>query len=299
MGSCLGKLFDKKVQVRTSSPYFTSGSRINIEFENLIDEDDNIDRGRSVTREEIDALKQKRYSDLVQQQRTIDAELEAELQAQEEQLRIEEEAFYAAQREAALIAKQRKLLDEQQAAAKNGPKAWVGGDQDDWEVAGGEEDFEKFLESVKQRAMSTRQSMEGGTEATPGDEATNENGESTSLDLEWENEDLGAGPNLSPDEMGEELLRRARSNTEVEIMKLIIDDPEDRRRLESNVSTEMEWDDDEFVSAETVTTETVPAVPSPVPEHVELAAGHPGKEARHAGKLQVDDGIGSDDNQDR
>ncbi|KAI8520949.1 AP-1 complex-associated regulatory protein [Branchiostoma belcheri] len=280
MGSCLGKLFDKKIQVRTSSPYFTSGSRINIEFENLIDEDDNVDRGRAVTREEIEALKQKRYSDLVQQQRTIDAELEAELQEQEEQLRIEEEAFYAAQREAARIAKQRKLLDEQQAAAKNGPKAWVGGDQDDWEVAGGEEDFEKFLESVKQRALSTRQSMEGGTEATPGDEATNENGESTSLDLEWENEELG--------ELGEELLRRARSNTEVEILKLIVEDPADRRRLESNVSTEMEWDDDEFVSAETV---------APATEH--LAAGHPGKEPRHAGKAQVDDGIGSDDNQDR
>ncbi|XP_078579070.1 AP-1 complex-associated regulatory protein-like isoform X2 [Branchiostoma floridae x Branchiostoma japonicum] len=283
MGSCLGKLFDKKIQVRTSSPYFTSGSRINIEFENLIDEDDNVDRGRAVTREEIDALKQKRYSDLVQQQRTIDAELEAELQAQEEQLRIEEEAFYAAQREAARIAKQRKLLDQQQAAAKNGPKAWVGGDQDDWEVAGGEEDFEKFLESVKQRALSTRQSMEGGTEAPPGDEVTNENGDSTSLDLEWENEELG--------EMGEELLRRARSNTEVEILKLIVDDPEERRRLESNVSTEMEWDDDEFVSAETV--------PSPVMEHAELAAGHPGEEARHAGKQQGEDGIGSDDNQDR
>ncbi|XP_019639374.1 PREDICTED: AP-1 complex-associated regulatory protein-like [Branchiostoma belcheri] len=218
-------------------------------FENLIDEDDNVDRGRAVTREEIEALKQKRYSDLVQQQRTIDAELEAELQAQEEQLRIEEEAFYAAQREAARIAKQRKLLDEQQAAAKNGPKAWVGGDQDDWEVAGGEEDFEKFLESVKQRALSTRQSME---------------------------------------ELGEELLRRARSNTEVEILKLIVEDPADRQRLESNVSTEMEWDDDEFVSAETV---------APATEH--LAAGHPGKEARHAGKAQVDDGIGSDDNQDR
>ncbi|XP_035669593.1 AP-1 complex-associated regulatory protein-like isoform X2 [Branchiostoma floridae] len=284
MGSCLGKLFDKKIQVRTSSPYFTSGSRINIEFENLIDEDDNVDRGRAVTREEIDALKQKRYSDLVQQQRTIDAELEAELQEQEEQLRIEEEAFYAAQREAARIAKQRKLLDQQQAAAKNGPKAWVGGDQDDWEVAGGEEDFEKFLESVKQRALSTRQSMEGGTEAPPGDEVTNENGDSTSLDLEWENEELG--------EMGEELLRRARSNTEVEILKLIVDDPDERRRLESNVSTEMEWDDDEFVSAETV-------VPSPVMEHVELAAEHTGKEARHAGKLQGEDGIGSDDNQDR
>eukprot|EP00058_Branchiostoma_floridae_P016431 XP_002601919.1 hypothetical protein BRAFLDRAFT_86403 [Branchiostoma floridae] len=176
-----------------------------------------------------------------------------ELQEQEEQLRIEEEAFYAAQREAARIAKQRKLLDQQQAAAKNGPKAWVGGDQDDWEVAGGEEDFEKFLESVKQRALSTRQSME---------------------------------------EMGEELLRRARSNTEVEILKLIVDDPDERRRLESNVSTEMEWDDDEFVSAETV-------VPSPVMEHVELAAEHTGKEARHAGKLQGEDGIGSDDNQDR
>ena len=57
---------------------------------------------------------------------------------QEEELRQEEEAYYEAKREAARVARQQKQRDMANkgtvAVVRNGPKAWIGDDESDWEM---------------------------------------------------------------------------------------------------------------------------------------------------------------------
>lgn len=56
---------------------------------------------------------------------------------QEEELRMEEEAYYEAKREAARAAKMQRNKEQQSkqlALTKTGPKAWLGEDESDWEV---------------------------------------------------------------------------------------------------------------------------------------------------------------------
>ena len=63
-----------------------------------------------------------------------------QLVQQEEQLRMEEEAYYEAKREAARIARLQKMKEQNarqmssSVALRNGPKAWLGDDESDWEV---------------------------------------------------------------------------------------------------------------------------------------------------------------------
>ena len=66
--------------------------------------------------------------------------LPIQLVRQEEELRMEEEAYYEAKREAARVARMQKMKEQaskQQSSAlvlRNGPKAWIGEDESDWEV---------------------------------------------------------------------------------------------------------------------------------------------------------------------
>ena len=56
---------------------------------------------------------------------------------QEEELRMEEEAYYEAKREAARVAKMQRVKEKALKDAgivKKGPKAWLGEDESDWEV---------------------------------------------------------------------------------------------------------------------------------------------------------------------
>ncbi|GCB72159.1 hypothetical protein scyTo_0001851 [Scyliorhinus torazame] len=68
---------------------------------------------RPINEDEVQILHDRQYDVIAQKQVTVDKQLQTELVAQEEQLKIEEEAFYAAQREAARAAKQKKLLEQQ------------------------------------------------------------------------------------------------------------------------------------------------------------------------------------------
>ena len=63
-----------------------------------------------------------------------------QLVQQEEELRMEEEAYYEAKREAARIARLQKLREQNSrhttssVVLRNGPKSWLGEEETDWEV---------------------------------------------------------------------------------------------------------------------------------------------------------------------
>lgn len=85
-----------------------------IEFENLVESDEGESPGsshRPLTEEEIVDLQERHYDSIAEKQKDVDRKIQRELALQEEKLRLEEEALYAAQREAARAARQRKLLE--------------------------------------------------------------------------------------------------------------------------------------------------------------------------------------------
>lgn len=66
---------------------------------------------RPLTEEQIVGLQERQYDSIAEKQKAVDRKTQRELALQEEKLRLEEEALYAAQREAARAARQRKLLE--------------------------------------------------------------------------------------------------------------------------------------------------------------------------------------------
>ncbi|XP_038060504.1 uncharacterized protein LOC119731405 [Patiria miniata] len=154
---------------------------VGIEFESLI-EDELAQQSElaTVTDRERDHLLNKRYSDLIKDQKKRDAEIDAELKKQEENIRLEEEAYMAAKQEAARAANQTRALDQRRSKpVANGvsKSSWLGDNENEWNVlwekipnesyslrktekkqkAGDDEDdFETFLESVKARSQSVR-----------------------------------------------------------------------------------------------------------------------------------------------
>ncbi|OWF39371.1 AP-1 complex-associated regulatory protein [Mizuhopecten yessoensis] len=164
------------------------------------------------------------------------------LAQQEEELRLEEEKFYEAKREAARTA---KLQRAKETATRNKnsnrkSKSWLGDDEGEWEVAGGEDDFEMFLASVKARSYKAtahlRQgSGDGQSSNSSGTTQTRDRShtEGSSLDLEWEHEE-GVVPQ-----------KKTRSSTEENLVTAFV-----HKSRDSPVnSTDLEWDND-FVTAE-------------------------------------------------
>ncbi|KAE8630554.1 hypothetical protein XENTR_v10000870 [Xenopus tropicalis] len=143
------------------SKYFkttTRGEHFTIEFENLVESDEGESPGSSIrplSEEEVFDLKEKHYDSITERQRTDDIRLQNELALQEEKLKLEEEALYAAQREAARAAKQRKILEQHRLqwikqralAAKNGEDA-----------SSVSEDFETYLQNLKSQYGAFRSS---------------------------------------------------------------------------------------------------------------------------------------------
>ncbi|XP_072051375.1 uncharacterized protein [Amphiura filiformis] len=163
MGNCLGTCFG---QTKKKTNYFVGRYKdynVAIEFENLI-EDENTPSSDNpvITDTERQYLLNKKFTDLEKDQRVKNAELDAELRRQEENLKIEEEAMHEAKREAARLARQARVQEQDKKKKKkltaNGSvnkPSWLG-DDDDWDVAGGEDDFEMFLDSVKARSQAVR-----------------------------------------------------------------------------------------------------------------------------------------------
>ncbi|XP_031713891.1 AP-1 complex-associated regulatory protein [Anarrhichthys ocellatus] len=123
MGNCWAYCFGlfrretNRIQRGGGSKYFrssTTGEHYTIEFENLVESDEAESPPpcpRPISEDEIKHLKQHRYTALTDHQMLIDQKLQVELEAQEEKLRLEEEARNAAQREAARLAREHKMKE--------------------------------------------------------------------------------------------------------------------------------------------------------------------------------------------
>ncbi|XP_027052378.1 AP-1 complex-associated regulatory protein-like [Pocillopora damicornis] len=135
---------------------------------------------RILTETETELITQKRYNDLVEQQKKVDAEIDAQLSRREEDLRLEEEAYYEAKREAARVAKQARQMEENKASKEKDKRvrrgfledsslsSWlsddgVSVDSNDLDV----EDFDAFLEKVKARSLGGSSPFTSPTSTSP------------------------------------------------------------------------------------------------------------------------------------
>ncbi|NWZ84971.1 AP1AR protein, partial [Poecile atricapillus] len=208
---------------------------------------------RPLTEEEIADLKDRHYDSIAEKQRVVDLKLQSELALQEEKLRLEEEALYAAQREAARAAKQKKLLEQRRQhritqrahAVNNG----------DFQSSVAEEDLDPFLRNTKFQYEAFRSSRlsSDATVLTPNTESSCDlmtktksvsgNDDSTSLDLEWEDEEG----------MNRMIPVRERSKTEEDILRAALKFNSRKAGSHpasaSDDSNGLEWEND-FVSAE-------------------------------------------------
>ncbi|XP_063116705.1 AP-1 complex-associated regulatory protein isoform X1 [Cavia porcellus] len=268
------------------SKYFRTCSRgehLTIEFENLVESDEGESPGsshRPLTEEEIIDLRERHYDSIAEKQKDLDKKIQKELALQEEKLRLEEEALYAAQREAARAAKQRKLEE------KLGKKTCMSHSENtilqqsdfyiiispkqerqrvvqqyhpsssgDHQSSAPEDDFESCMRNIKSQYEVFRSSRlsSDATVLTPNTESscdlltktksTSGNDDNTSLDLEWEDEEG----------MNRMLPVRERSKTEEDILRAALKCG--GRKAGSNPtsasddSNGLEWEND-FVSAE-------------------------------------------------
>ncbi|KAM8764139.1 AP-1 complex-associated regulatory protein isoform 1-T1 [Rhynchonycteris naso] len=240
------------------SKYFRTCSRgehLTIEFENLVESDEGESPGsshRPLTEEEIVDLRERHYDSIAEKQKDLDMKIQKELALQEEKLRLEEEASYAAQREAARAAKQQKLLEQGRPSPGPGcrPSSSAEG-----QSSGPEDDFESCLRNIKSQYEVFRSSRlsSDATVLTPNTESscdlmtktksTSGNDDSTSLDLEWEDEEG----------MNRMVPMRERSKTEEDILRAALrhggKKPGSHPASASDDSNGLEWESD-FVSAE-------------------------------------------------
>ncbi|KAJ8015492.1 hypothetical protein DPEC_G00026700 [Dallia pectoralis] len=262
MGNCwayCSGLFRKqadRIHRGGGSKYFrssTAGEHFTIEFENLVESDEAESPQscpRPISEDEIIHLKEHRYAAISDQQTLIDQKLHAELLAQEEKLRLEEEARNAAQREAAKLARERKIKEKLAHRAKT--RAEVDGPVVNQKRGGSGGDFDVYLQSVKATSeafRSNRLSSETNV-ITPNTESSwdfntktrSTNDDGTSLDLEWEDEEG----------MNRAIPAWERSKTEEDILRAALR-PDGKQATgglasASEDSNALEWEND-FVSA--------------------------------------------------
>ncbi|KAB0407185.1 hypothetical protein E2I00_014051 [Balaenoptera physalus] len=205
-----------------------------------------------LTEEEIVDLREKHYDSIVEKQKDLDMKIQKELALQEEKLRLEEEALYAAQREAARAAKQRKLLEQERQRVV---QQYHPSNNGEYQSSGPEDDFESCLRNIKSQYEVFRSSRlsSDATVLTPNTESscdlmtktksTSGNDDSTSLDLEWEDEEG----------MNRMLPMRERSKTEEDILQAALKYSSKKTGSNptsaSDDSNGLEWEND-FVSAE-------------------------------------------------
>ncbi|KAK2849498.1 hypothetical protein Q5P01_009332 [Channa striata] len=203
---CVG-LFTReanRIQRGGGSKYFrssTTGEHYTIEFENLVESDEGEGESpqpfpKPISEDEIKHLREHRYAAISDKQILIDRKQQAELEAQEEKLRLEEEARNAAQREAARLARERKMKELSTHRAR-GKADGSGETQQRKQISG--EDFDVYLQNVKAQSEAFRSSRlpsdtnvvtpntEYSWDFTTKTRSTNDDG--TSLDLEWEDEE--------------------------------------------------------------------------------------------------------------
>ncbi|XP_040904073.1 AP-1 complex-associated regulatory protein isoform X3 [Toxotes jaculatrix] len=195
-----------RIQRGGGSKYFrssTTGEHYTIEFENLVESDEGEESPqpcpRPISEDEIKHLREHHYTAISDKQILIDQKLQAELEAQEEKLRLEEEARNAAQREAARLARERKMKEQLSAQRTRGKADGSGSETQQRKQTSGE-DFDVYLQNVKAQSEAFRSNRlpsdtnvvtpntECSWDFTTKTRSTNEDG--TSLDLEWEDEEV-------------------------------------------------------------------------------------------------------------
>ncbi|KAM9295717.1 AP-1 complex-associated regulatory protein isoform 2-T2 [Morus bassanus] len=215
-----------RLQRGGGSKYFrtcSTGEHFTIEFENLVESDEGESPGsshRPLTEEEIADLKDRHYDSIAEKQRVVDMKLQSE---QRRQQRITQRAH----------------------AVNNG----------DYQSSVAEEDLDSFLRNTKFQYEAFRSSRlsSDATVLTPNTESscdlmtktksTSGNDDSTSLDLEWEDEEG----------MNRMIPMRERSKTEEDILRAAL--KFNSKKTGSNPasasddSNGLEWEND-FVSAE-------------------------------------------------
>ncbi|XP_054648643.1 AP-1 complex-associated regulatory protein isoform X2 [Dunckerocampus dactyliophorus] len=191
-----------RIQRGGGSKYFrssTAGEHYTIEFENLVESDEEDSPQpcpRPISEDEIKHLREHRYTAISNKQVLIDQQLQAELEAQEERLRLEEEARNAAQREAARLARERKMKELAMQRTR-GKADGCGSEPQQRKQAG--DGFDPSLQNVKAQSEACRTNRlpsdtnivtpntESSWDFTAKTRSTNDDG--TSLDLEWEDEE--------------------------------------------------------------------------------------------------------------
>ncbi|XP_078532193.1 AP-1 complex-associated regulatory protein isoform X2 [Lissotriton helveticus] len=216
-----------RLQRGGGSKYFrtcTTGEHYTIEFENLVESDEAESPGssqRPLSDEEISDLRQGNYESIVEKQKTFDAKFQAE------QHRIQ-------------WLKQRMQS---------------GGTGDNQKSSATEEDFETYLRNVRSQYEALRSSRlssetnaltpntESSCDLTTKTKSTSGNDDSTSLDLEWEDEEG----------MNRMVPMRERSKTEEDILRAALKHSTKKTASHptstSDDSNGLEWEND-FVSAE-------------------------------------------------
>ncbi|XP_039975840.1 AP-1 complex-associated regulatory protein isoform X2 [Xiphias gladius] len=194
-----------RIQRGGGSKYFrssTTGEHYTIEFENLVESDEGEGESpqpcpRPISEDEIKNLREHCYTAISDKQILIDQRLQVELEAQEEKLRLEEEARNAAQREAARLARERKM--KELSAQRTRGKADGSGSETQQRKQTTGEDFNIYLQNVKAQSEAFRSNRlpsdtnvvtpntEYSWDFTTKTRSTNDDG--TSLDLEWEDEE--------------------------------------------------------------------------------------------------------------
>ncbi|XP_072439613.1 AP-1 complex-associated regulatory protein isoform X2 [Chiloscyllium punctatum] len=232
MGNCWAqccRLFRKeanRIQRSGGSKYFRTssiGEHFTIEFENLVESDEAESPGfnqRPINEDEVQILQNRQYDAISQKQVAVDKQL------QTEQQRLQ------------------KLKQRTKSASSS--------DQQKSETV--EEDFESYLQHAKSQSEAFRNQHRISSEATiltPNTESScdlttktkSTNDDSTSLDLEWEDEE---GINRM-------IPMRERSRTEEDILQAALRHsshrPGSNPLSASDESTGLEWEND-FVSAE-------------------------------------------------
>ncbi|KAF2983278.1 hypothetical protein EK904_013516 [Melospiza melodia maxima] len=128
---------------------------------------------RPLTEEEIADLKERHYDSIAEKQRVVDLKLQSELALQEEKLRLEEEALYAAQRQAARAAKQKKLLEQRRQHRITQQRAHAV-NNGEFQSCVAEEDLDPFLRNTKFQYEAFRSSRlsSDATVLTPNTESS-------------------------------------------------------------------------------------------------------------------------------
>ncbi|XP_065063519.1 uncharacterized protein LOC135690026 isoform X2 [Rhopilema esculentum] len=157
---CFGNLFGSLQHDRKRGRWYRR-ARYN-EREYSIEEDFRPSRSFVVSEEERQLVANGRYDVLIEHQKRTDAAIEEELRRQEEDLRLEEEAYTQAKNEAAKVSTQsttkkaeKATVQSQRAFDSDEFTSWLS--QENLEVNSPEldvEDFDSFLEKVKARSLA-------------------------------------------------------------------------------------------------------------------------------------------------